>query len=52
MSDAIARRHELPKLGQLARCCYQKHFRPERMLDDYMSLYKSHVFQKEALHSA
>ncbi len=52
MSDAIARRHELPKLGQLARYCYQQHFRPERMLDDYMSLYKSCVAQKEALHSA
>jgi glycosyltransferase involved in cell wall biosynthesis len=52
MSDAIARRHELPKLGQLASYCYQQHFRPERMLDDYMSLYKSCVSQKEALHSA
>ena len=52
MSDAIARRHELPKLGQLASYCYQQHFRPERMLDDYMSLYKGYVSQKVALRSA
>jgi glycosyltransferase involved in cell wall biosynthesis len=39
LSDAIARRQELPKMGQLASYCYDRYFRPERMLDDYMSLY-------------
>lgn len=39
LSDAIARKQELPKMGQLASYCYEQYFRPERMLDDYMSLY-------------
>jgi glycosyltransferase involved in cell wall biosynthesis len=39
LCDAIARQHELPKLGQLASHCYEQYFRPERMLDEYMSLY-------------
>src|SRR4029077_20531797 len=31
LCDAVARRQELPKIGQLARYCYEKYFRPERM---------------------
>jgi len=41
LSDAIVRRQELPRLGKLASYCYEQYFRPERMLDDYMSLYNS-----------
>jgi glycosyltransferase involved in cell wall biosynthesis len=51
LSDAIARRQELPKLGQLASFCYEQYFRPERMLDDYMSLYNRCVSHNPALHS-
>jgi glycosyltransferase involved in cell wall biosynthesis len=52
LCDAIARRHELPKLGQLASYCYEKHFRPERMLDEYMSLYSRCFSHKQALRPA
>ena len=51
LSDAMARRQELPKLGQLASFCYQQYFRPERMLDDYMSLYNRCVSHHPPLHS-
>src|SRR5580692_10739342 len=51
LSDAIARRQELPKLGQLASFCYEQYFRPERMLDDYMSLYNRCVSHNPPLHS-
>lgn len=51
LSDAIARRQELPKMGQLASYCYEQYFRPERMLDDYMSLYNRCVSHKPALHT-
>jgi glycosyltransferase involved in cell wall biosynthesis len=51
LSDAIARRQELPKLGQLASYCYEQYFRPERMLDDYMSLYNRCVSHNPPLHS-
>jgi glycosyltransferase involved in cell wall biosynthesis len=33
------RRDELPKIGDLARRCYQERFTPERMFDEYMRLY-------------
>jgi glycosyltransferase involved in cell wall biosynthesis len=52
LSDAIGRREELPKMGQLASYCYQQYFRPERMFDDYMSLYNRCVPHNPALHSA
>ncbi len=52
LSDAIARRQELPKRGQLANDCYEQYFRPERMLDDYMSLYNRCVSRNAALRSA
>jgi L-malate glycosyltransferase len=52
LCDAVARRQELPKMGQLARHCYERYFRPERMLDDYMSLYNGCISQNQALHSA
>ena len=51
LSDAIARRQELPKMGQLASCCYDQYFRPERMLDDYMNLYNRCVPRNPAPHS-
>jgi glycosyltransferase involved in cell wall biosynthesis len=51
LSDAMARRQELPKLGQLASFCYERYFRPERMLDDYMSLYNRCVSHNPPLHS-
>jgi glycosyltransferase involved in cell wall biosynthesis len=52
LSDAIARRQELPKMGQLASHCYEKYFRPERMFDDYMNLYNRCVSHHPALRSA
>jgi glycosyltransferase involved in cell wall biosynthesis len=52
LSDAIARRQELPKMGQLASYCYEQYFRPERMLDDYMSLYNRCVSHNPPLHAA
>jgi glycosyltransferase involved in cell wall biosynthesis len=52
LSDAIARKQELPKMGQLASYCYEQYFRPERMLDDYMSLYNRRVSHNLALHAA
>jgi glycosyltransferase involved in cell wall biosynthesis len=52
LSDAIARRQELPKMGQLASYCYEQYFRPERMLDDYISLYNRCISRSPELHSA
>jgi glycosyltransferase involved in cell wall biosynthesis len=52
LSDAIARRQELPKMGQLASHCYEQYFRPERMLDDYISLYNRCISLSPELHSA
>jgi glycosyltransferase involved in cell wall biosynthesis len=52
LCDAVVRRQELPKIGQLAAHCYEKYFRPERMLDDYMGLYSRCTSNNQALHSA
>jgi glycosyltransferase involved in cell wall biosynthesis len=52
LSDAIARRQDLPKMGQLASYCYEQYFRPERMLDDYMSLYNRRVSHNPVLRPA
>jgi glycosyltransferase involved in cell wall biosynthesis len=52
LCGAIARRQELHKMGQLASSCYEQYFRPERMLDDYMSLYNRCVSPHQALHAA
>jgi glycosyltransferase involved in cell wall biosynthesis len=51
LCDAVVRRQELPKMGQLARYCYKQYFRPERMLDEYMNLYNRFVPCDRALHS-
>ncbi len=52
LCDAVARRQDLPKMGQLASHCYEQYFRPERMLDDYLSLYNGCISQNQAMHSA
>jgi glycosyltransferase involved in cell wall biosynthesis len=52
LCGTIARRQELPRIGQLASACYQRYFRPERMLNDYMSLYNRSVSHRQALHAA
>jgi glycosyltransferase involved in cell wall biosynthesis len=52
LCDAVAGKQELPKMRNLASRCYERYFRPERMLDDYMSLYNGFVSQNQALHSA
>jgi glycosyltransferase involved in cell wall biosynthesis len=52
LCGAMARREELPRIGQLASNCYELYFRPERMLDDYMSLYNRRVSQNPVMHSA
>jgi glycosyltransferase involved in cell wall biosynthesis len=43
LCGAIAKEQELSGMGQLASDCYKKYFRPERMLDEYMNLYKGSV---------
>src|SRR6202521_6134109 len=50
--DAVVRRQELPKMGQLGSHCYERYFRPERMLDEYMSLYNPSISDNQALRSA
>jgi glycosyltransferase involved in cell wall biosynthesis len=52
LCDSVVRRQELPKIGQLASHCYEKYFRPERMLADYMGLYSRCTSHNQALHSA
>ena len=52
LCDAVVGRQKLSKMGQLASHCYERYFRPERMLDDYMSLYRRCVSHNPALHSA
>ena len=52
LSGAIARRQDLPKMGQMASYCYEQYFRPERMLDDYMSLYNRGVSHNPVLRPA
>src|ERR1700693_3449949 len=51
LCDAVVRRQELPKMGQLGSHCYERYFRPERMLDEYMKLYKPRISRHQALHS-
>ena len=43
LCNAVARRQELPKMGRLASFCYEQYFKPERMLDEYMSLYNREI---------
>ncbi len=46
--DAMARalvqsargRHQLPRLGQAARRCYEEHFKPDKWADAYLNLYQ------------
>jgi glycosyltransferase involved in cell wall biosynthesis len=52
LCKAIAQRQDLPKLGQMASTTYERYFRPERMLDEYISLYNRGIAHKHALHSA
>src|SRR5580658_4873905 len=52
LCDAISSKHRLSTMRNLASRCYQKHFRPERMLDDYMSLYNRCASQNQVHHSA
>ncbi len=52
LCDAVAGRQKLPKMGQLASHCYEQYFKPERMLEDYMSLYSGRVSQNQALQSS
>src|SRR5580658_3118092 len=52
LCNAAAGRQKLPKLGQLASHCYEQYFRPERMFEDYMTLYQGLVPQNPVPHSA
>lgn len=52
LCDAVAGRKKLSQMGQLASRCYEKYFRPERMLEDYMRLYHGCVPQNQSIHSA
>jgi glycosyltransferase involved in cell wall biosynthesis len=51
LCDAVARQQELHKMGRLASYCYEEHFRPERMLDEYMNLYSRCIPHNQALRS-
>ncbi len=37
----LARRADLKDLGRRAFSCYQQHFTPERMADEYLALYRT-----------
>src|SRR5580700_10761773 len=50
LCDAVAGKQKLSQMGQLASRCYEKYFRPERMLEDYMRLYNGCVPQNQAIH--
>jgi len=52
LCSAVARRQELPRMGKLASHCYEQYFRPERMLDDYLTLYNRGTSHRPALRSA
>jgi glycosyltransferase involved in cell wall biosynthesis len=52
LCEAISSKQRLSTMRNLASHCYQKYFRPERMLDDYMNLYNRGVPQNQALHSS
>jgi glycosyltransferase involved in cell wall biosynthesis len=52
LCEAISSKQRLSTMRNLASHCYQKYFRPERMLDDYMNLYNRGVSQNQALHSS
>jgi glycosyltransferase involved in cell wall biosynthesis len=52
LCHAIARRQELPEIGERASRCYEQYFRPERMLDEYMNLYNPGLSCDQLLHSA
>jgi glycosyltransferase involved in cell wall biosynthesis len=52
LSKAIVQRQELPKLGQIASTTYERYFRPERMFNEYISLYHRDMAHKQALRSA
>jgi len=52
LCSAVVRRQELTKMGKLASHCYEEYFRPERMLDDYMTLYNRRTSHHSALRSA
>jgi len=41
ITEFASRRQELKELGNKARCCYLRHFRPERMAGEYLNLYRS-----------
>jgi glycosyltransferase involved in cell wall biosynthesis len=51
LCGAIARRQELPEIGQLASRCYERYFRPERMLEEYMNLYDPGIPCDQPQHS-
>jgi L-malate glycosyltransferase len=52
LCEAISSKQRLSTMRNLASHCYQKYFRPERMLDDYMNLYNRGVPKNQALHSS
>jgi glycosyltransferase involved in cell wall biosynthesis len=39
LCEAAKQRDSLPRMGHLARRCYEESFTPERMFDEYMRLY-------------
>lgn len=45
LCEAVGRRGELADMGNIARRCYEDNFTPERMLEDYMCLYKGSLPQ-------
>jgi glycosyltransferase involved in cell wall biosynthesis len=51
LCDAVGRQQELLKMGQLASTCYEQYFKPERMHDEYMRLYKRRISHDQVVHS-
>jgi colanic acid/amylovoran biosynthesis glycosyltransferase len=41
------RRDELTQLGRRARSCYREHFTPQRMTDQYLTLYQACLREAE-----
>jgi glycosyltransferase involved in cell wall biosynthesis len=46
--EFATRRDELKALGRRAACCYQQHFTPQRMTEDYLALYRTCLASRTA----
>jgi glycosyltransferase involved in cell wall biosynthesis len=49
IEELASRPQELKELGLRARSCYQEHFRPERMAEEYLGLYQACLSTKQVV---